>query len=121
MIAFALKNWKYLLMGILLVGIGVQTTRLAWAKQTIAENEAAQKKAINEAQHKADILAGDLIIAQAAAMAVTEKTVTSYVDRIVKIPVQTACVSSAAITTGFDGVRTILRGSEANPTTSPSH
>lgn len=114
-LTFLLSNWRYAVMGILALALGVQTLRLAWADESIATTRAAQEKAIADAQAKADSLANELIIAQASAMAVTEKTVTSYVDRIVNVPVQTACVASPAVAAGLDGMRAVLGGSQANP------
>lgn len=53
--------------------------------------EAADAKAVAEAQRKADALSNELVIAQAAAMAVTEKTVTVYRDRIANAPSTSTC------------------------------
>jgi hypothetical protein len=75
--------------------------------------EAADAKAVADAQKKADDLANELIIAQAQAMAVTEKTVVQYRDRIVNAPKTSSC--GPAVRDAAAGVRDILRGGEADP------
>lgn len=115
LIPFVLSNWRYVVMGVLALALGVQTLRLSWADQTIAETAAAQQKAIAEAQARADALSNELIIAQAASMAETVKTKTIYVDRIKNVPVTTACITSPAVRAGLSGVSDIIHGGSANP------
>ena len=75
-----------------------------------------RERAVAEAQIKADRLANELIVAQAAAMAVTERKVVTYVDRIrtVQAP-DTACPADPRMRLGNVGVRDIIRGGEADP------
>ena len=106
-----LKFWREGLIGLLLALCGVQTVRLSWAHEQIATEAAARTKAIADAQAKASALSDELIIAQAAAMAVTEKKVVTYVDRIrtVQAP-DTACPADPRMRLGNTGVREIIRG-----------
>lgn len=106
-----LKFWREGLIVLLLGLCGVQTVRLSWAHEQIATEAAARTKAIADAQAKASALSDELIIAQAAAMAVTEKKVVTYVDRIrtVQAP-DTACAADERSRLGSRGVRDILRG-----------
>lgn len=67
-----------------------------------------REHAVAEAQRKADTLANELIIAQAAAMAVTENIVTVYRDRIAQVPASSACAGSPAIRQSIEGARQIL-------------
>jgi hypothetical protein len=106
-----LKFWREGLIALLLALCGVQTVRLSWAHEEIATEAAAREKAIREAQARADALSDELIIAQAQAMAVTEKKVVTYVDRIrtVQAP-DTACAADERSRLGSRGVRDIVRG-----------
>lgn len=113
--AFLLKNPLASGLGILLLlvslGLGVQTVRLAWERTAFANYKAEETKAILEAQRKAAALSDELIIAQASAMAVTEKKVISYVDRIhlVQGP-DTACPADERMRLGSRGVSDLIRG-----------
>ncbi len=86
-------TWKLIAIGAVIIAWGGS---LVWAHHSgavsgKAEVIAADQKAIEKAQKKADDAANELIIAQAQAMAVTEKTVTVYRDRIVHAPVTSTC------------------------------
>ncbi len=71
-----------------------------------------QAKAVLAAQQKADALSDKLIVAQAAATAATEKTATTYVDRIIHdAPPPAACGPSDAARDGSRAVHDLL----ANP------
>lgn len=74
-----------------------------WDRASLADEKAAQETAIATAQKKADSLADELIIAQAQAMAVTEKKVVTYVDRI-----QSSPDDAARNIAGSLGVRDII-------------
>lgn len=108
---FLLANWKLLIIGLLVAALGVQSLRLAWAQNEVITDRAAQAKAVADAREKAAKLSDELIIAQAAAMAVTEKKVVEYVDRIrtVQAP-DTACAADERMRLGSAGVRDIIVG-----------
>ena len=72
---FALANWRWLIPLVLFAILAADHGRLRLAN---AAREAREARA----QEKAQKLSDELVIAQAAAMAVTEKKVVSYVDRI---------------------------------------
>lgn len=110
-IGLLLTNWKLIVIGLLVAALGVQTLRLAWAQNELVEDRLAQAKAVQEAKDKAKELSDELIIAQAAAMAVTEKKVTEYVDRIRTVTVpDTACAADPRMRIGNHGVRDIVGG-----------
>lgn len=102
LIAFALANWRWLLPAILIAGIAIDDGRLRLLN---AAREVAEAKAQKHAQELSD----ELIIAQAQAMAVTERKVVSYVDRIrtVQAP-DNACPADERMRLGSHGVRDIL-------------
>lgn len=106
---FLLANWKLLVIGLLVAAVGVQTLRLAWAQNELVADRLAQAKAVADAREKAAKLSDELIIAQAAAMAVTETKVVEYVDRIrtVRAP-DTACAADERMRIGSAGVRDIV-------------
>lgn len=82
-----LRNPWVLLLAACLIGIaGTGWYRMQWLSVV-----AGQERAISQAQKKADALANELIIAQAAAMAANEKTVTVYRDRIINAPLTNSC------------------------------
>jgi len=75
--------------------------------------QAGQAKAVADAQQKADKLANELIIAQAQAMATTEKVTTVYRDRITNAPQTNTC--GDALRDAAAGVLEQLRGGQAGP------
>jgi hypothetical protein len=102
LIGFLLTNWRWLVPLVLFAGLAIDDGRL---RLKIAAYETAEAKAIKRAGELSD----ELIIAQAQAMAVTEKKVVSYVDRIrtVQAP-DTACADDPRMRLGNHGVRDIL-------------
>jgi hypothetical protein len=101
--------WKILI--VLAVAAGI------YVKGRVDGNEAQENAYMREtlvAQKKADDLANELVIAQASAMAVTEKKVVQYVDRIrtVQAP-DTACSADPRMQLGNYGVRSLLSGTDA--------
>lgn len=84
-----------------------------------AGDKAAAEHAALVATQAAQALSDELIIAQAANFAVTEKTVTVYQDRIVHAPTTNAC--GPTVRDAAAGVRQILNsgGSQA-PAVSPT-
>ena len=112
-------TWKLIAIGALIIAWGGS---LAWAHHSgavsgKAEVIAADQKAIEKAQKKADDIANELIIAQAQAMAVTEKTVTVYRDRVIHAPTTTTC--GPAVRDAAAGVLDAFRGSD--PKGRPAH
>jgi hypothetical protein len=103
-LAFALGNWRWLLPALLIAGLAIDDGRLRLMN---AAREIAEAKA----QQRARQLSDELIIAQAAAMAVTERKVVSYVDRIrtVQAP-DNACPADERMRLGSRGVRDIIGG-----------
>lgn len=99
---FILANWRWLLPLVLFAGLAIDDGRL---RLKIAAYQSAEARAIKHAGELSD----ELIIAQAQAMAVTEKKVVSYVDRIrtVQAP-DTACAADPRMRLGTYGVRDIL-------------
>lgn len=76
-----------------------------------AADKAKQADAVNTANAKAESLANELIIAQAAAMAVTTKTATVYVDRIRNVTTpDTACARDPRMQLGSHGVHDLVLG-----------
>lgn len=102
-------SWKLLgaALVVILLGAIYVKGRADGAEKCQAEQAIAQQKA----QKKADALADELVIAQAASMAVTEKKVVSYVDRIktVQAP-DTACAADQRMRIGSEGVRDLILG-----------
>src|SRR5262245_58332636 len=99
------------------LGVAALVIGAVYVKGRIDGNEAQENAYMREtlkAQQRADSLANELVIAQASAMAVTEKKVVEYVDRIrtVQAP-DTACPADPRMRLGSHGVRDILRGSDA--------
>lgn len=94
-------KWQYIAMGLLALG-------LLWYRGQAANCRADQAAAIIEAQKRADALSNELIIAQAQAMAVTEKKVVEYVDRIKTVQVASECPPDERDRLGSRGVRSIL-------------
>ena len=72
--------------GLLLIAAAFLGVYVKGRSDGAAAIEAADAIAIQQAQKKADALANELIIAQAAAMAVNEKTVTIYRDKVANDP-----------------------------------
>lgn len=122
-VAFALANWRWLLPLAICLGFaiddGIHRAELGSLELKVARDATAQAEAIQKAQDKADALANELIIAQAAAMAVNEKTTTVYVDRIHNVQsADTACAADPRMQLGSRGVRDLIYGSGEPQTTS---
>jgi len=109
-----LAHWRLVLIGLLVAALAIQTIRLERAENALIADRLAQAEAIRKAQDAATKLSDELIIAQAAAMAVTEKKVTRYVDRIrtVQAP-DTACATDERMRIGNGGVRDLIRGGDS--------
>lgn len=82
-----LKNpWVLVaIVGVLGIG-GTGWYRMQWLSVV-----AGQERAISQAQKKADELANELVILQAAAMAANEKVHTVYRDKVVNAPLTNTC------------------------------
>lgn len=96
------SNWQLVLCGLLLVWAGI--AQMGWdhcSARRVSDELAARKKA--------DALSDELVIEQAKKMAVTEKTVVEYVDRIRKVPVVQECPADDRDRLGSRGVRDIVR------------
>ena len=102
----ALKNPWVLLLVACVAGAG----STAWYRMRWLDCSAGQERAIADAQKKADDLANELVIAQAQAMAVTEKTVTVFRDRIVHAAQTNSCGPS--VRDALRGVRATLDGGQ---------
>jgi hypothetical protein len=93
--AFLLANWRWVLPLLAAFGLaiddGLHRLWLADCERVRAEEVAAAEKARNAALAHAQALSDELIIAQAQAMATTEKIVTVYKDRIVHAPTTNSC------------------------------
>ncbi len=87
---------------------------VAWGEGLSLKIAGTELKIVNarlEAQQKAAALSDELIIEQAKAMAVTEKKVVSYVDRIRTVQANDgACPADERMRIGNHGVRDIVRG-----------
>jgi hypothetical protein len=99
-----LKNPWVLLIIACTLGIG----GTGWYRMKWLGEVSGRQEAIIEAQKKADDLANELIIAQAAAFAVTEKTVTVFKDRIIHAPTTSTC--GPTVRDAARGVLETLRG-----------
>lgn len=97
----AASHWREILIGLLALG-------LLWYRGEYRGCVADRAAAIVEAQKRADALSTDLLIEQAKAMAVTEKKVVEYVDRIKTVQVAQECPSDERDRLGSRGVRSIL-------------
>jgi hypothetical protein len=71
---------------LLLLACAIGAAGTGWYRAKYHNLQAANATAIAEAQRKADALANELIIAQAAAMAVTKETVTVWRDKVKNDP-----------------------------------
>ena len=102
-------NLRLYAMIALAVLLALSVIGLLWYRGEYEACAGGQSKAIAAAQKRADDLANELIIAQAAGFAVTEKKVITYVDRIrtVQAP-DTACPADPRMRLGSHGVRDIL-------------
>ena len=74
-----------------------------------ATQAAISQASVRSAEEKALSLSNELVIAQAQAMAITEKTVTLYQDRIVHVPVTIVCAQSPAMRDASAGVRQLIQ------------
>ena len=111
-----LANWRLVLIGLLALGLGVQTVRLAWLQAKVASDKAAQADAIQALEKKAEALSNELVIEQARAMGVTAQKGVVYVDRVKRIPVapgEDEAARSDRMRAGTVGVRDILCGGAA--------
>jgi len=104
----AAASWQYIVIGLLVVALGAQTLRLSWAKNALIADRAAQAEAVRLQAAKAESLSNELIIAQAAAMAITERTSVEYVDRIKTVRVPTECPADERDRLGSRGVLELL-------------
>lgn len=108
-----LKYAPWALAGLLLIGMlwyrgGYESEKAARAADLVKAQAAARS-----AEDKAQSLSNELVIAQAEAMAIAEKTVTFYQDRILHVPVTTACAQSLAMRDASAGVRQLIRSSSS--------
>ena len=113
-----LANWRLVLIGLLALGLGVQTVRLAWLQAEVASDKAAQADAILALEKKAEALSNELVIEQARAMGVTAQKGVVYVDRVKTIPVapgEDEAARSDRMRAGSVGVRDIVCGLSPAP------
>lgn len=99
----SLQKYALIALGVLLA---LSVIGLLWYRGEYEACSGGQARAIADAQKKADDLANELIIAQAAAMAATEKTVTVFRDRIVNAPTTNTC--GPTVRDAARGVRSLL-------------
>ena len=105
-----LRNpWLLLVIACVAGMAGTGWYRMKWEgeKAAYAGFREKEAKAVLAAQAKAEALSNELIIAQAASMAVTERTVVSYVDKIIH-DTPSACPPSSAARDGSRAVRDLL-------------
>ncbi len=79
--------------------------------ECVAAREAdrtAAEKAKNAALDAARVKSDQIIEEQAKALAVTAARVSTVTERIIRIPVSTACAQSEAMRAGTEGVRNLL-------------
>lgn len=88
---------KYALIGLAVVAVGgigyglIERGNYQSEKAARATDRANAESAARKAEQHAQTVSDELIIAQAAAMAVTERTVTVYRDRIANAPKTSTC------------------------------
>ena len=102
----ASSYWREILISLLALG-------LLWYRGEARGCRADQAAAIIEAQKRADALSNELVIAQAQAMAVTEKKVVEYVTQIRNVPGDPNCPADERDRAGSRGVRSILGDTKA--------
>lgn len=105
-LVFLRSPWVLLALACVIGAGGTGWYRMKWLDEIHG-----REVAVAEAQKKADSLANEIIIAQAAAMAVTERTVTVFRDRIANAPQTSSC--GPVLRDAIGGVREILRGGDA--------
>lgn len=111
MIVLALLYWRYVVIGLLVVALGIQTVRLNWLEASVAKEHAAQLAEIARVQAEADEWSNRLIAKQAETSAVRTMVVTQYVDRIRNVASpDTSCASDERMRLGSRGVSDIILG-----------
>lgn len=103
----ALRNpWLLLLIACVAGAGGTGWYRMRWLDAVHG-----QEAAVADAQRKADALANELVIAQAMAMAKTERTVTVWRDKVIHAPVTSSC--GPVVGDALRGVREIVGSGQA--------
>lgn len=112
-IAFGLANWRWLLPLVLLASLaiddGYHRIALANCHEARAADKVAAEKARSEAIAHAQATSDRIITEQAQALAVTAAKVGGITERILHVPISTACASSPAMRAAVDGVRDLFR------------
>lgn len=114
LLAFFAGNWRWLVPLVLIGGLGVDDGlhRLWLAQCELAREqdktaaEKAKSAALEDAQKRSDAI----ITEQAQALAQTAAKAGGIIERIVHVPVTTACAASPAMRAASDGLRELFRG-----------
>lgn len=101
---WALENWKLVLVGLLVAGIGVQSWRVDNLKASIADREAKEAAAVAEQkEHDRVLVAG--ILADAAAREANIAGQVTTVERVIyREAPSKACVAVPAMRAATDGL-----------------
>jgi hypothetical protein len=117
-VAWLATAWKVRDLGYLLAIAGL----VAWGlglKLTISDTGLRLVSARLEAEQRAAALSDELVIEQAKAMAVNERTAVQYVDRIRTIRVAAECPPDERDRAASRGVRDLVRGAPDAPVGGP--
>lgn len=103
-----LRFAPWALAGVFLLGAlfyrGQYLGEIAARAEDRAAAEQARTAALEDAQARSDAI----ITQQAQALAATAAKTTAIRERIIHVPVSTACVSAPAVQLGIDGVRSTI-------------
>lgn len=112
LIPFLLGNWKWLLPLVLFAGLavddGYHRIALGNCHAARAADRVAAEKAKAEAVQHAQDTSDAIITAQAQALAETAAKVGGITERIIHVPVTTACAQSPAMRAASNGMRELL-------------
>lgn len=112
LIPILLANWKWILPALLLAGLaiddGYHRIALSNCREARAADRIAAEKAKSEAIEKAQATSDRIIAEQASALAQTAAKVGGITERIVHVPVTTACASSPSMRAASDGLRELF-------------
>lgn len=97
----AASYWREILIGLLALG-------LLWYRGEAANCKADRAGAVIEAQRKADKLSGELVTAQEIHRRELEAVAGSIKERIIRVPVTTACRDVPAMRNAIDGQLQLL-------------
>lgn len=105
------KNMLPIVLGAL-VGLGLIIGGIVLYEKGKSAQKAAQAVAVQKAQEKADKLSAQLLAAQAQYKQQLAEQSQNIRERIVRVPVSTACRDSAAIGAAIDGIVQLLGGNK---------